>query len=346
MTRRLLRIATMACIALMAQSVAARAADVVKIGVLNTSGDIAVHLAIEKGYFKEEGIEPELILFDASAKMIPFLGNGQLDVGGGATAVGLFNAIDRKVGLRIVAEKGRTEPGFIYQSFMIRKALIDSGRFKTWSDLKGLKFAQGGAGVGPLALLSEAAEKGGVKYADIEKVFMSFSQQVAALKSGAIDGSVMNEPYKTIVAQEGLAVEFAPTEVIRSKFELSLLFFGEQFRSERKDVARRFMRAFLKGNREYLNAIENGRWRTDGGADEVIAIFAKKLSVPEDLARKITPQAADPDGLPNVDSIRRDLAFFKSEGDVTNAALQVDDCIDLSFAEAAAKELGPYVKRK
>lgn len=346
MTGRMLRLASIVCMALMARSVTAYAADLVKIGVLNTSGDIAVHLAIEKGYFKEEGIEPELILFDASAKMIPFLGNGQLDVGGGATAVGLFNAIDRKVGLRIVAEKGRTEPGFVYQSFMIRKALIDSGRFKTWSDLKGLKFAAGGPGVGPLAVLSEAAEKGGIKYSDIDKVFMSFSQQVAALKSGAIDGSVMNEPFKTIVAQEGLAVEFAPTEVIRSKFELSLLFFGEQFQLQRKDVALRFMRAFLKGNREYLNAIENGRWRTDGGADEVIAIFAKKLNVPEDLARKITPQGADPDGLPNVDSIRRDLAFFKSEGDVTNAALRVEDCIDLSFAEAAAKELGPFNKRK
>jgi NitT/TauT family transport system substrate-binding protein len=248
--------------------------------------------------------------------------------------------------VRIVADKGRTEPGYVYQSFMIRKALVDSGKFKTWSDLKGLKFAQGGAGVGPLALLNEAAIKGGIKYSDVEKVFMSFSQQVAALKSGAIDGSVMNEPYKTIVAQEGLAVEFAPTEEIRSNFELSLLFFGEKFRSERAEVARRFMRAFLRGNREYLNAIENGRWRTDGGADEVIAIFARKLNIPADLARKITPQAADPNGMPNLDSIRADLKFFQDEGEVANKGMKVEDCIDLSFAETAARELGPFVRKK
>ena len=346
MIGRMLRIGSVALVALAAARAPSLAADVVKIGVLNTSGDIAVHIANEKGYFKQEGIEAELIVFDASAKMIPSLGNGDLDVGGGATAVSLFNAIDRKVGVRIVADKGRTEPGYGYQSFMIRKALVDSGRFKGWSDLKGLKFAQGGAGVGPLALLSEAAEKGGIKYADVEKVFMSFPQQVAALKSGAIDGSVTNEPYKTMVAEEGLAVEFAPTEVIRSKFELSLLFFGEKFQSQRKDVARRFMRAFLKGNRDYLDAIENGRWRRDGGADEVIEIFSKKLSMPADLVRKITPQAADPDGLPNIDSIRRDLAFFQSEGEVANKGLKVEDCIDLSFAEAAAKELGPYARKK
>jgi hypothetical protein len=59
--------------------------------------------------------------------MIPPLGTGELDVGGGATAVSLFNAIDRGIGVRIVGDKGRTEKGYIYQSLVIRKALIDSG---------------------------------------------------------------------------------------------------------------------------------------------------------------------------------------------------------------------------
>ncbi len=325
---------------------AAHAADLVKVGVLNTSGDIAVHVANEKGYFKQEGIEVEFIVFDASAKMIPSLGVGDLDVGGGATAVSLFNAIDRKVGVRIVADKGRTEPGYVYQSFMIRKELITSGRFKSWSDLKGLKFAQGGAGVGPLSVINQAAIKGGVKYEDIEKSFMSFSQQVAAFKSGAIDGSVMNEPYKTLVAREGLAIEFAPSEEVVSMYELSLLFFGDKFRQERADVARRFMRAFLRANRNYLDALENGRWRTDGGADEVIDIFSRKLNIPLDLARSITPQATDPDGKPALESIARDLAFFQEQGEVANKALRVEDCIDLSFAEAAAKELGPWRRKK
>ena len=56
--------------ALILQSVTfgmAQAADLVKIGLLNTSGDIAVHIANERGYFRQENIEPELIVFDASA---------------------------------------------------------------------------------------------------------------------------------------------------------------------------------------------------------------------------------------------------------------------------------------
>ncbi len=323
----------------------ARALDLVRIGVLNTIGDIAVLIADEKGYFKQENIQAELIVFDASARMIPPLGTGDLDVGGGATAASLFNAIDRKIGVRIVADKGRTEPGYVYQSVMIRKDLIDSGRFKSYADLKGLKFAQGAAGVGPWAVLNEAAKKGGVNYADIDKVYLPFPQQVAAFKSRAIDGSIMNEPFKTIVAEQGLAVEFEPTENFVSMYELSMLFFGDKFRTERKDVAHRFMKAFLRGTRDYNDALANGRWRTDGGADEVIRIFSQRSKVPEDLLRKITPQAADPDGKVALESVRRDLAFFQEQGDVTNKGLKADDCFDPSFAERAARELGPYIRK-
>lgn len=333
------------CGALILPASIARAADQVKIGVLNTIGDIAVLIADEKGYFREENIAADLIAFDASAKMIPPLGTGDLDVGGGATAASLFNAIDRKIGVRIVADKGRTEPGYVYQSVMIRKDLIASGKFKSYADLKGLKFAQGAAGVGPWSVLNEAAKKGGVPYASIEKAFLPFPQQVVAFQNGAIDGSIMNEPYKTMVAEQGLAVEFQPTEEFFSTYELSLLFFGDKFRTQRKDVADRFMKAFLRATRDYNDALENGRWRKDGGADEVIRIFARRTNMSESLLRKITPHAADPDGKVALESVRRDLAFFQEQGDVTNSALKVEDCFDPSFAERAAKALGPY-KRK
>jgi NitT/TauT family transport system substrate-binding protein len=339
------RLYAVAGLCLAALSTPVRAADVVHVGILNTIGDIAVHIADAKGYFAQEGIQADLIPFDASAKMIPSLGTGDLDVGGGATAASFFNAIDRKIGVRIVADKGRTEPGYVYQSVMIRTDLIKSGRFKSFADLKGLKFAQGAAGVGPWSVLNEAAKKGGVKYSEIEKVYLPFPQQVAALQSGAIDGSIMNEPFKTIVAAQGLAVEFSPTEDFFSTYELSLLIFGEKFMTERKDVASRFMKAFLRGSRDYNDALSNGRWRTDGGADDVIRIFSSRTKTPEDLLRKITPQAADPDGKVALESVRRDLAFFQEQGDVTNKTLKVEDCIDLSFAETAAKALGPYVRK-
>ena len=91
MIGKALRASTLMIAVLAGAQCPALAADMVKIGVLNTSGDIAVHIANEKGYFKQEGIEAQFIVFDASAKMIPSLGVGDLDVGGGATAVSQRN---------------------------------------------------------------------------------------------------------------------------------------------------------------------------------------------------------------------------------------------------------------
>jgi NitT/TauT family transport system substrate-binding protein len=105
------------------------------------------------------------------------------------------------------------------------------------------------------------------------------------------------------------------------------------------------MKAFLRASRDYNDALQNGRWRKDGGADEVIAIFSKRTNTPEALLRKITPQAADPDGRVALESVRRDLVFFQEQGDVTNKSIRVEDCFDPTFAEQAARELGPYKRR-
>ena len=114
---------------------------------------------------------------------------------------------------------------------------------------------------------------------------------------------------------------------------------------ERPDVAKHFMKAFLRASRDYNDAIENGRWRKDGGADEVIGIFSKRANQPVDLIRQITPQASDPDGRVAVKSIATDLKFFQDQGDVENRSLKATDCIDMTFAEAAVRELGPYARK-
>jgi len=68
---------------------AVEAADKVNVAVLNAAGDVGLFIAQERGYFRDEGLEVTLTHIDAAAKMIPLLGTGDLDVGGGATTAGL-----------------------------------------------------------------------------------------------------------------------------------------------------------------------------------------------------------------------------------------------------------------
>jgi NitT/TauT family transport system substrate-binding protein len=318
------------------------AADTVKVGVLNAAGDIGLFIAQERGYFKAEGLDVTLSLLDSAVKMVPLLGTGDLDVGGGATSASLYNAAERKIDVRVVASRARTAPGYVYQALVIRKDLVDSGRYKTYADVKGMKFAFASPGSTLTSSLNELVKKAGIKYSDVNVTYLNFGAQVAALQSGAIDGTIMVEPYLSQVTAMRAAVNVTPTEAYYPGAEVSLLLYGDKFIKERPDVAQRFMKAFLHGVRDFDDVIAKGQWKTDAAASDVIRIFSKNVNMPEATIRAMTPQYADPDGKLNMASLRTDLASFKESGNVTSTSITADMIVDPSFAEKAAAELGPY----
>jgi len=336
-----IRIVLAACVGLLS-CVAAQAADKVNVAVLNAAGDVGLFIAQERGYFRQEGLDVTLTHIDAAAKMIPLLGTGDLDVGGGATTAGLYNAAERKIDVRVVASRARTAPGFGYQALVVRKDLVDGGKYKSYADLKGLKFAFASPGSTPLSSLNEVLKKANLKPADMSVTYLNFAAQVAALQNGAIDGTIMIEPYLSQVVGQGTAVNITPTEAYYPSAEVSLLLYGDKFIKERPQVATRFMKAFLRGARDFKDAIDAGRWKSSPVADDVIRIFARGVNMPEAVIRGMTPQFADADGEINVESLRMDLAYFKESGDVTSKTITADMIVDLNFARAAAKELGPY----
>jgi NitT/TauT family transport system substrate-binding protein len=336
-----IRIVLAACVGLLF-GVCAQAADRVNVAVLNAAGDVGLFIAQERGYFRDEGLDVTLTHIDAAAKMIPLLGTGDLDVGGGATTAGLYNAAERKIDVRVVASRARTAPGFGYQALVVRKDLVDGGKYKSYADLKGLKFAFASPGSTPLSSLNEVLKKANLKPADMSVTYLNFAAQVAALQNGAIDGTIMIEPYLSQVVGQGTAVNITPTEAYYPSAEVSLLLYGDKFIKERPQVATRFMKAFLRGARDFKDAIDAGRWKSSPVADDVIRIFARGVNMPEAVIRGMTPQFADADGEINVESLRMDLAYFKESGDVTSKTITADMIVDLNFARAAAKELGPY----
>src|SRR5437016_5944558 len=114
----------------------APAADQVKIGISRTLSDAGYYIADALGFFREEGIEVSIVGFNSAAQMIAPLGTGELEVGGGTVSAGLYNAVGRGIRIRIVADQASIKPGYGFSSLLVRKDLIDSGRYKTFSDLK------------------------------------------------------------------------------------------------------------------------------------------------------------------------------------------------------------------
>src|SRR6516225_9607724 len=322
-------------------TISARAADKVAVGTGGSASDAPFYIAYDRGFFKEEGLDVDLIVLDSGAKVIAPLGTGELDVGSGALSVGFWNALVRGIKFRIVADRGHAQPGYLYQTVFMRKDLIDSGQFKSLKDLKGLRMGFAAQGVTSLSLLNEAAKYAGIKFEDITPVYLSFPQQIAALQNKALDGTLLIEPQATVAVNAGYGVRFMDTNEFYPYQQISVIFFSDKFATQRKDVAEKFMRAWLRGVRSYNDAIKDGKIV---GANEIVATMAKSFNMNPALVREMYSQAVDVTGAVNAAGVQKDLDFFLQQGWVTGQ-IKASDVIDMSFAQKASAELGPYQRK-
>lgn len=319
----------------------AAAAEKVKVGLVAAVSDAPFLIAEARGYYRDAGLEVETIHFDSAAKQMAPLATGDLDVGSGAISAGLFNAASRKIDLKIVADRSRMAPGYQFMTLMIRKKLIDSGKFRSYADLRGLKIALAAPGIGPGTILNAAAAKGGLTFNDVEKVYIGYPQQVGAFHNDAVDGSIMIEPFATAIASAGEGVRFATTEEFYPGAQIALVYYGEKFASGKSAAAGAFMKAYVRATRDYNDAIVDGKFGDDSNARDIVAMLVKSLGMSEANIRGSFMHAVDPDARPNIESIKRDIEFFRASGDLT-APVALEKLVDTSFIDAAVKDLGPW----
>jgi NitT/TauT family transport system substrate-binding protein len=320
--------------------------NTVKIASAGIASDIGFFIADKKGYFRAEGLDVQLTQMANSPQMIGPLGMGQLDVGAGTVAAGLYNAVSQNIAIRVVADKGSMRKGYGFSGLMVRKDLVDSGRFKTYKDLKGMKLAVGTFGSANSSAMNEALKKGGLKWSDAgEIVALTFPQHIVAFQNKAIDAGMTNEPTATQAVKNGFAVRIAGNDEIYPEQQTAVVLYSEIFAHTRPDVALKFMRAYIKAVREYNDALKDGKI-AGPNAEEVISILTEYTFIKDaSTHRSITPAAIDPDGRLSLAGLRNDLVFFKEQKLIEDPKMTVERIIDTSFAEKAEQELGPYKPR-
>jgi NitT/TauT family transport system substrate-binding protein len=320
----------------------AMAGEPIKIGVSRTLSDVGYYVADAMGFFRDEGIDVSITGFNSAAQMIAPLGTGELDVGGGTVSAGFYNAVGRGIPIKIVADQASIKPGYGYSSLMVRKDHVDSGRYKSFADLKGMKVAIGAPGTGTASALNEALKKGGLKYADVDVVYIGFPEHLPSYKNKGIDASITNEPTMTRAIDEGVAVRVAGNDETYPGQQTAVTFFSDHLIKNRRDVAERFMRAYLRGVRVYNDALKDGHL-SGAKANEVIPILVKYTTIKDEgVFRRMIPSYCNPDGEVNIASLKKDLDFFRELGLIEKKDVSAESVVDASFARAAVASLGRY----
>jgi NitT/TauT family transport system substrate-binding protein len=335
-------LAALICVVLAHPYPAAAQSTQVRIGISRTISDAGYYIADAKGFFRDEGIAVSIVGFNSAAQMIAPLGTGELEVGGGTVSAGLYNAIGRGILMKVVADQASMKPGYGYSSLMVRKDLVDSGRYKSFADLKGMKLAIAAPGTGTASALNEILKQAGLKYSDVDVVYIGFPEHLPSYRNKGIDASITNEPTMTRAIEDGVAVRIAGNDETYPGQQVAATVFADSFIKTRRDVAQKFMRAYIRGVRVYNDALMDGKL-AGPAADEVIPILTKYTTLKDAaMFRRMIPSWANPDGEVNLVNLRKDLDFFRSLGLIEKKDITADGIVDLSFVKAVVAELGPY----
>jgi NitT/TauT family transport system substrate-binding protein len=320
-------------------------ATVVKVGYSPVLSSAGIFIAMERGYFKEFGLEVQGTPFrSSSAPMNALLAKGELDVGGGNVTSGLWNANGENEQIKLVADKGTVSKGHDYLALLVRSDLVKEGKFKTLKDLKGLKVAFTALnGTSQEIAMSRFLQKAGLSPKDVTYLKMPYSDMNAAFRTKALDATIQLEPYISQAVEEGIAVNFASVYSVYPDQPSAVLFYSGLFAKNRKEEAVKFMAAYLRGVRDYIDAFGRGSSKSRKDIVEILKKYCEPL--PDSIWEKMAPVGLNPDGYLDTKNLNSDLEWFKKMKYVEKP-LSVEGHVDHSFVEAALKMIGKYKKGK
>ena len=310
----------------------------VRTGILPTNlGNAGLLLAQARGYFREQGVELELQNFDGGVQMIAPLAAGQLDVGAGGPGAVLYNAAERDITIKVVGDNGSTPPGFGWQALLVRKPLVDAGTVREVADLRGRKVAIVSTASSAEVTMMQALRRAGLRWDDVDWTTLPFPDMLPALGNGAIDGALLVEPLLSAALASGSSVALLGVDEIYPNQQLSLLMYSGAWATRNPELARGFMVAYVRGVRDYLDAVVKGRER------EQVAQTLVDMRLLRDAVQleRLRPVGLDPNGRVNVAGMKDDLEHFVVTGVVHNR-VDIDALVDMQYADHAVRALGEY----
>jgi NitT/TauT family transport system substrate-binding protein len=295
------------------------------------------YVAIERGYFREEGIELELVPSSTSAQMLPSLAAGQVDMGLGGPAAGLFNAIAQGIPVRIVLDMWTAYPADRGGGLIVRKDLVDGGQVRELRDLRGMRVAITSKGHSTEYILHAGLVQAGLSLADVDTIELAYPDMTVALANRNIDAAVSIEPYATQPVTQGIGARFKSWSDLIPYDAPAAIMMSESFAETRNDTARRFAKAYVRGLRDYDQTRTTGKDR-----EEVVGMIQKHVPfLDRAMYDQIPWPTSNPDGRVNAEAVAAAQDWFHERGYV-QTKVDIAKVIDPQFADHAVAQLGPY----
>src|SRR5437763_8368899 len=238
--------AALAALAIVATPAAAQ--DKVRVGVFPVSSSLPYFVALERGFFKEQNIEPEMTKLMGGPPNVAAMITGQIEASAVLVTLEGLNANIKKPGVAMYISLNSQTPVWKMEQFVVRNGF----KADKISDLKGAKLM---TAPGPANFNTAKAvlAKNGLKDGDYTIDQLDMSQHVNAMTAGTFDGGYTLEPNASMMIKAGIARSLEAGVI--SKYILGSetadayaagCAMTSDFIQKRPDVAKRFAMAWAK----------------------------------------------------------------------------------------------------
>ena len=221
------------------------------------------HVAVAKGFFKDEGLEPVMVQMRPPIAA-PALAAGEIHY---TTTFGsTLNAIMQGVPLRMLAVITEKSPYYI----------VARPGIKSVTELRGRKIAAQQRGLSDRVMAEAILEAKGVDLKEVQFVTLSGDQPVrmSALTGGLVDAVCLLPPGPVLLEKDGYRIIAGPNDV-KLGVPTNGLTATTLRLSEKRGEVRKVLRAMIRG----LRFVRERR-------DETISIMAQWLSQKPDIAAR------------------------------------------------------------
>lgn len=303
-----------------------------RVGFIPISIYAPVFVAQDKGYFAAQGLDVTLEPFAGGNDLVTLTANGELQAVATGAGPALWNAVALGLPLTVVAP-GHREGSPVATPLMISREACESGAITRVADLRGKRVAVNARGATEY-WLAQALATDGLTLDDIELQTLAFPDAVTALAAGALDGSMVGEPFATQAERDGVAVRLAADFPVQDVLPTAIVANGD-FVAANPTAAQAFVTAYLQACRDLSNG---------GFADPAnLAIIERYTSVPAVQVAAAVPPLYFPNGEIDADALAALQRFFRDRDQLEyDDDLDPDTFIDRRFVEAAVAALGQY----
>jgi NitT/TauT family transport system substrate-binding protein len=300
----------------LATSGLARADDVLKakVGVLRLSSSAPVFIAQDKGYFREAGLDIDLVFFDAAQPIAVATTSGDIDFGITAFTAGLYNLAGKGT-IKVIGGMSREKAGYPLIGYFASNNAFAAG-LKTPRDLAGKRVAVTQVGSSFHYSLGLLADKYGFKLSEVKVLpLQSLSNAAAALKGETVDAALLPASTARKLMDDGGA-KLLGWVGDETPWQLGAVFASPRTLTN-KPLVTKLLGALARADREYhdviLAAVADGKAPINEATKPLLEIIAKYTNLP---LEQVVGNCAyiDPDGKLDVKNVDNQISWLQAQG--------------------------------